>query len=229
MFPLIPGVIPFAMISGMAAIDAGLDPLTAQLYSILVFAGASQIAAAQLIAAGASAWVIIFTIWIINLRFMMYSAALSTKIPPSPIPKVLQAYILTDQAFAVCMGRFDLNMVDKAERAWFYLSSSVIMWCVWQAATAVGIVFGAVIPASWSLDFGVSLCFIAILIPALRDRPTLAAALAGGGFALLFYALPYNLGLVLASVTGIAVGYFCEQSLKKSVAAKNKVLEPDHE
>ena len=224
MFPMIPGVIPFAMISGMAAIEAGLDPLAAQLYSVFIFAGASQIASAQLIASGASVWVIIFTIWIINLRFNMYSAAISRQLPSSSVPKPLLAYILTDQAFAVCMNQFELDQVSKSDRTRFYLGTSAVMWVVWQIATGLGIVFGAVVPESWSLDFGVALCFIAILIPALRDFPAIAAALVGCACSLLLYPLPYNLGLMISSIIAIAAGYFLEEALnKKTDISEEKV------
>lgn len=211
--PIIPGLIPFAMIAGMAALDAGMHPLTAQLYSMIVFAGASQIAAAQLIAHHAEPLVIILTIWIINLRFVMYSASLSTKLPSSKIPKPLQAYVMTDQSFVICAGMFDQNQVRIEDRATFYFGSSVALWLAWQLATGLGIVFGSVIPASWSLDFGVWLCFIAIMIPGLRDFPAVIAALVGGSLGLALHGLPFNLGLVAGSVAGITTGYFCEKRL----------------
>ena len=212
-FPLVPGVIPFAMISGMSALEAGLDPVMAQLSSMIIFAGASQVAAMQLISSHASALVIILTIWIINLRFMMYSAALANRMPPSRAPSSLLAYILTDQSFAISISRFELNQIRPEGRVMFYLGSSVTIWLVWQLATGLGIMFGAVIPSSWSLDFGVSLCFIAILIPAIKDFPALLAAVTGGCCALLFADLPYNLGLIISSVIGITLGYLASQRL----------------
>ncbi|WP_281648418.1 AzlC family ABC transporter permease [Parendozoicomonas sp. Alg238-R29] len=221
MLPVTPGIIPFAMISGMAALDAGMSPLTAQLYSVFVFAGASQIAAAQLITSHAEPLVIILTIWIINLRFVMYSASMSSKLPPSSIPKALQAYVMTDQSFAICAGMFDQNQVPYENRAMFYLGSSVIMWLIWQMATGVGIAFGSIIPTSWSLDFGVWLCFIAIMIPGLKDFPAIIAALVGGSLALALHGLPFNLGLVIASVVGIACGYLTEKKLSSNLPVKS--------
>jgi predicted branched-subunit amino acid permease len=64
----------------------------------------------------------------------------------------------------------------------------------------VGILLGALVPQSWSLDFTLALTFIALLVPLLRDRPSLAAALSAGLTALLFYGLPYRLGLILAAL-----------------------------
>jgi len=70
---------------------------------------------------------------------------------------------------------------------------------------------GAVIPAWWSLDFTIALTFIALAMPAIRDRPALVAALVAGGMAILAYALPFKLGLVLASLVGIGAGMFSER------------------
>ena len=209
--PLIPGLVPFGMIAGMAAIDAGMPALTAQLYSMAIFAGASQIAAAQLIANHAEPLVIVLTIWVINLRFIMYSASMSNKLPKSHIPRALEAYVMTDQSFSVCAGFFDQNKVTYENRPAFYLGSSLVMWISWQIATGAGIVFGAVIPDSWSLDFGMSLCFIAIIIPALKDFPAFIAAVVGGSLALALRSMPFNLGLIISAITGIAAGYLVER------------------
>ena len=47
----------------------------------------------------------------------------------------------------------------------------------WQAAVVAGVVAGASVPAAWSLDFAVVLSFIALLVPAVRTRADLAAAI----------------------------------------------------
>jgi len=63
-----------------------------------------------------------------------------------------------------------------------------------------------VIPSSWSLDFTLALMFIALVIPAIKDYPTAAAALAAGVTAVAAYQLPYQLGLLAAALVGILVG-----------------------
>ena len=86
------------------------------------------------------------------------------------------------------------------------------MWLTWQLSTGIGIAFGAIIPSNWSLDFGVSLCFIAILIP-LKKSPSIIAATIGGSSALLLNFLPYNPGLIIGATTGILAGYFSHTRL----------------
>ena len=77
-------------------------------------------------------------------------------------------------------------------------------------STALGIFLGTAIPASWSLDFALPLTFIAMVVPVLKNRPAIAAAVSAGVVALLAYALPYKLGLILAALVGIAIGTFLE-------------------
>jgi predicted branched-subunit amino acid permease len=76
----------------------------------------------------------------------------------------------------------------------------------WIVLTLIGATVGQRLPESWSLDFAVPLCFLALLIPAIRNRPTLLAALIGGLGATLFAFLPYNLGLFVGALLGITAG-----------------------
>jgi 4-azaleucine resistance transporter AzlC len=205
------GVAPFSMISGIAAVENGLLPIHGIGMSIIVFAGAAQLAGLQLIGAGAPAIVSILTAWMINLRFMLYSASLSPHFKDrSTRWKALLAYLLTDQAYAVSIIEFE-NRKDKPGKHWFYFGAAVGLWLTWQVGTALGVFLGTQVPDSWSLDFAIPLTFIALVVPALRDRPALVAGLLAGLIASLGAGLPYNLGLPLAVVTGIGVGMLLER------------------
>ena len=84
------------------------------------------------------------------------------------------------------------------------------LYVTWQIAVVIGVVAGAQVPASWSLDFAVVLSFIALLVPAVRTRADLAAAVVAAAVALWVAGLPYRLALVVASIAGIATGLFIE-------------------
>jgi predicted branched-subunit amino acid permease len=88
----------------------------------------------------------------------------------------------------------------------------VTLWVTWQISTLIGVVLGAQVPDSWALDFTLALTFIALLIPVLKDRPAILAALAAGAVALLAHDLPYNLGLIAAVLVGIGVGVGAERT-----------------
>jgi predicted branched-subunit amino acid permease len=84
------------------------------------------------------------------------------------------------------------------------------LYVSWQAAVLAGIALGASVPAAWSLDFAVVLSFIAILVPVVKTRANLAAALVAAAIALAAAGLPYRLALVVASIAGIAAGLAAE-------------------
>lgn len=208
--PILLGVMPFAMISGAAAISIGLTPFEAVGMSFIIFAGASQLVVIQLISTG-SPWVImLLTAWVINLRFTMYSATLAPYLQRLPTwQKAPLAYMLSDQAFGVSMGRFITD--ESVSRRWFYFGAALTIWVTWQVSAVTGALLGKLIPASWGFDFAFPLSFMALLFGALRDRPAVIAALAGGMVAVLAKGLPYNLGLALASLLGIAAGCLAER------------------
>jgi predicted branched-subunit amino acid permease len=85
------------------------------------------------------------------------------------------------------------------------------LWTTWQLSTAAGIYLGASVPASWSLDFTLALTFIALVVPAIRDRASLGAALAAGLVAVALFNLPLKSGLLAASLIGILVGLLLEE------------------
>ena len=217
--PILIGVIPFAMISGVAAVSVGLTFFEAMGMSVVVFAGASQLAVFQLMSVG-SPWIImVLTAWIINLRFTMYSATLAPHLQKlSNWRKALLAYMLSDQAFGVSMSRF-VSAEDKIDHRWYYFGTALTIWVTWQISALIGALLGPLVPASWGFDFAFPLSFMALMFTALRDRPTVIAALAGGFVAVLAKGLPYNLGLVLAISIGIAAGYWVENLKKQEAAA----------
>lgn len=211
--PILIGVIPFAMISGVAAVSVGLTLFETMGMSVLVFAGASQLVVFQLMSTG-SPWIImVLTAWVVNVRFMMYSATLAPYLQKlSTWRKALLAYMLSDQAFGVSLSHFVMTK-QEVDHRWFYFGSALLIWVAWQISTIVGALLGSMIPASWGFDFAFPLSFMALMFTALHDRPTVVAALTGGIIAVLAKGLPYNIGLVLATFLGIAAGYLVE-SLK---------------
>ena len=119
------------------------------------------------------------------------------------------AYMLTDQAFAVSVIRFRRDG-DRVNRAAYFFGATGVQWLTWQVSTAVGVFLGARVPEVWALDFAIPLTFMALLVPAITDRATLLAALAASITAVLARPLPYNGGLLVAAVIGIAVGMIVE-------------------
>lgn len=211
-FPLLIGVFPFGMIYGALALNAGLSTAASQLMSSIVFAGSSQFVAAQLVHDAAPGFVILLTIAVVNLRHMLYSASLAPYLKNLSLKwKALLSYLLTDEAYAPSILKYEADGVTPFSH-WFLLGAGFSLWFIWQVSTALGIFLGAAIPKEWPLDFALPLTFIAMVVPALKNRPLIAAAISAGLVALLAFSLPFKLGLILAALTGIVVGTVMESA-----------------
>lgn len=210
--PIAIGVIPFGLIFGVLASNAGLPPLLAWSTSQIVFAGSAQFLAIPLLAAGTPAVVLIATTFIINLRHMLYSATLSPDAEHlSPHWKWLLAYLLTDEAFAPTAVHYADRFVSLEHKHWFWLGSGLTLWLTWQIFTGLGIFLGSQLPTDLGLEFTLALTFIGIVVPTLVNRPMWGAAVSAGIVAILTAELPYKLGLMAAAFIGITVGLILEQ------------------
>jgi predicted branched-subunit amino acid permease len=213
--PVLVGTIPFGFVTGVAAVSAGMTPLEGIALSVLSFSGIAQLVASQLVAVQAPVLVTIAAAAVVSLRFLMYSAALSPHLAHLDKRwRLLLSYVMTDQSFAMGVRRFS-EPGDIRHRHWHFLGSALTLYFSWQAAVVFGVLAGASVPAGWSLDFAVVLCFIALLVPAVKTRADLAAAIIAAAIALAFLGLPYRLALVVASIFGIAAGLAIERAHQK--------------
>lgn len=217
--PIIVGTMPFGFIFGVLAVSAGIPPWLAFGMSSIVFAGSAQFVGAQLIGGGAPALVIWATTLIINARHLLYSAALAPHTQRlGHAWRLLLAYLLTDEAYIVTALHYEAHGPSRW-RHYFWLGSGLTLWSSWQLATAIGVLFGAQVPAGWSLDFTLALTFIGMLVPIARSRPMAGAALAAALVSVLADPLPYNLGLLLAAASGILSGLLLSRGSGSGVAA----------
>lgn len=208
--PLLLGVIPFGLVAGIAAVNAGLGLQHAIGFSVIVFAGASQLAAIELLGENSPLAVVVVTAVVINLRMTMYSASIAPHLrDQSARWKALMAYVLTDQAYALSIARYRGSA--DVDRRWYYLAVAFTLWVVWQVTTIAGVLLGSGVPDAWGLEFAVPLVFLALLVPAMEDRPTIVAGLAGGAIAVIAGGLPLNLGLLVGATVGIASGVLVER------------------
>ncbi|KAF0282512.1 AzlC family ABC transporter permease [Spiribacter roseus] len=208
--PMVAAIVPFGVTAGVAGLDAGLGAALTLGMSLIVFAGASQLASIQLIDAGAAAPLVVLTALIINLRMLMYSAHLAPHFRHVGAgSRSLMAYILTDQAYALTISRV-MTRGGVRFNHWFYFGVALPLWGVWQLATAFGYWAGTAMPPAWELGFIVPLIFLALLVMSISSRPGVIAALVAGSLSVLGRDLPAGLGLTLASLAGIVAGVVAE-------------------
>jgi len=211
--PMLVGAAPFGVIFGTLAIATGIPAWATLALSALVFAGSSQFVAVSLIGSGAALPVIWLTTFVVNLRHALYSATLLPYARHLPARwRWSLAFWLTDETFAVVEHRLSEHGDDMAG-AWYWLGAALAMYGNWQLWTLVGVLFGQAVPdiGAWGLDFAMLATFIGIVVPMLRGRPQVAAALVAGAVALACHGLPYQLGLMVAAASGILVGVCLER------------------
>jgi len=212
----------FGVLYGALAL-AVLPPEVAMGMSSIVFAGSAQMIGLQLFASATPGVIIILATLVVNLRHLLYGASLAPYLKHLPARwKWLLAYLLTDEAYAVAIMRYNRPDIQEQGAAgtnahWYTFGAGLGLWVSWQITTAIGIlsVSQVSIPPEWGLDFAFPLTFIALLVPTLSDRAGWIAALAAGVIGLLLAGMPLKLGLIAAALIGIVAGVAAERWLTK--------------
>ena len=199
--PVSVGIIPWALVTGLAMVGAGFTVVQAMGMSLIVFGATAQLGTLPLIVA---------TALVVNLRFVIFSAALARPLSGGTLAqRWLCGYALTDGVFATTLEHLR-SEPDPQRRLGFYLAPS--LWCalVWQTSTLVGVLAAGSIPRNWSLEFMASIALLVLLVPMSKVRPMLLAMLTGGALAVLLRGMPLRLGVMVAILGGIAAGFAAE-------------------
>lgn len=209
--PIISGIIPFGAVMGSAFAEVNLTFWQAILMNTSVYAGAAQLAAVDLMKVNAAVFVVVITGLIINLRFLLYSAAMASYLKEaSPLVKFLCAYTLTDQSYAAMTGNHD-KYTTNAEATQFYLGTAACMFITWQGSVIAGYVFGNFAPASLSLDYAIPLSFVALLAPSIKNKHHMIVAIFSSVVSLLLFNLPFKTGLMVTALLSIGLAWILIQ------------------
>ncbi len=220
--PLQIGIFPFGLVYGVLGVESGMSVLETCLLSVILFGGASQIVFTQLLASTTPAGVIIATVSTINLRHLLYGLSIGGYFRSLPLRwRVLLAYLLTDEAYAMSIARFR-GMPASPFMHYHLLGTGLLLFIVWQLSTICGAFLGAAVPESLQLGFAVPLSFIAILAPIIKRRAEIIAAFSAGATALLLHDMAWNLWLICAATVGILFGWAFSYFDKKSLTGKDK-------
>lgn len=218
--PVLLAVAPFGFIFGTVATEAGLSALQTMAYTTIVIAGASQLAALQVLVDGAPVAIAILTGAVVNMRMAMYSASIAAHWQSvGMLWRVPAAWFLHDQAFALSMARYQARPDEPvADKLGYYFGVGLTTSCVWIIATALGILLGAQIPPAWGLDFAVPATFLAVCAPMIRGTANVVAAAVAAVMAVLLFWVPSGFGLMIASIIGIAAGMAVSRTLRRGEA-----------
>ena len=192
--PICLGYLAVSFAIGIAAHDAHMSAFQAGIMSLGMLASAGEAAAITLLAAGASAFEMITTTIIVNLRYFLMGCALSQKVDEK-IPlrhRFFLSYCITDEIFAVC------SSVEGMLEPVYAYGMTCISAAGWTAGTVLGVIMGSVLPAPLVASLSVALygMFLAVIIPASRKDSFIGMmVLLSMGCSLLFSVLPVLRGI----------------------------------
>ena len=215
-----PGIFAWGLVSGMAMVKSGLTLWQASGMSFFVFAGSAQLAALPLIAAGAPVWVVFVTAMVVNLRFVIFAAAVGPHFAHLKwYQRLWYGYFNADIAMGFFPQRFPIEtMHQPAGKLGYYTGICYANWCVWQTSAVIGILLASQIPESWGVGFAGTLALLAVLIPMTINRAALGGVIVAGIVAVAAAGFPYRLGLLIGVIAGMIVAMLIDTRTEKAGA-----------
>jgi len=210
---------PFAALFGAVAIDNGLTVPEAVLMSASVYAGASQLVGIELFGHNVPAWLILLSVFAVNFRHILYSAAVARHIEHfTPLQKFFSFYLLTDPQFAETVRRGESG--ETVRPSW-YLGFGLIIYVTWVSLTFVGAHFGKMMgdPKALALDVVLPVYFLGMVM-GFRKRdgflPVVLAAVIGSVAAYHFVGSPWHVSL--GALAGIVVAALLPPDLAAEIS-----------
>jgi 4-azaleucine resistance transporter AzlC len=212
--PLMIPVVPFGIIYGVIGVEIGFSPMEVFAMSFVIFAGSSQIAFAQLFAAGASPLVMISSVAVINSRHILYGAVLAEYLGKLRLTwKILLSYLMADQAFSVSSAYFKKNVKNKNTH-FHMLGSGLTLWSLWQLSTLIGIVLGNIVPAQLGLEFAIPLTFFSLILSELRKLDHVIIILISGICSVLTYDFPFKIYIIFSAIFSLIISIMINKKFK---------------
>lgn len=196
----------WGLVTGVAMAKLPLSLTEIVGMSLLVFAGSAQLAVIPLITGGFPLWTIFLTAAIVNIRFVIFSAAIQPYFKQYSLPvRGLLGYLNGDISQVLFMKHFPEAKANPNSLP-FYLGMSVVNLVVWHGSSLVGIYCASLVPNNWGLSFAGNLALVAVVIPLLDTRSSLCAGAAASAIAIATIGAPYRLNLVFSVITAVALG-----------------------
>jgi 4-azaleucine resistance transporter AzlC len=176
--PLAVAVAAFGMSFGVLARAAGMDRLAAVAMSATTFAGSAQFAAASILGAGGGLAAAVAAAVLLNLRYGPIGLSVAPALLGSRWRRLAEAQLVVDESWAISRRE---HGVDRQ----LLLGAGLVLWGTWVAGTVAGVLAGNLVanPEQLGLDAAFPALFLALVVPQLRTRSHLAAALVGAGLA----------------------------------------------
>jgi len=205
--PMVVAVVPFGLAIGAAIGPSALPDAAGWSGAPLILAGSAQLTALNMLDGGAAPVLAVLAAVAVNARLLVFGAGAARWFGSLPVRRrLLLAFPLIDQLYAVCEARFARGDLDVRGRQAFYAAAAAVLAASWMAAQAVGLAAGAAVPAGAGLDLAAPLAFAGLLARMSWSGPALAAGATAAGVASVGVGLPFHSSVLAAIAAGVAVG-----------------------
>ena len=197
-------LIPFGLVFGVTASEAGLTLLQSIGYSLLVFTGSAQFAAVEVLGDGGTVAAAVLSGLLLNLRSLAFGVVMAPAMVGSRLRRAAESQLMIDESVAVATAQTDLRW-----RHYGYLAGGLAVFAMWNVTTIVG--FSVVSSAGdvvedWGLDVAGPAAFLALLWPRLARRDQQATALVGAAIALTLVPITPAGVPIIAGALGVVAG-----------------------
>lgn len=168
--PVTLSTLPFAALFGAVAAAHGQTVLEAALTSATIFAGASQLVGIELFGHDVPAWLIVLSVFAVNFRHVLYSAAIGPYFRKlSGLQKAMAFFFMTDPQFSETVKHSENG--KTVSFAW-YMGFALTIYVPWVGFSAIGAVFSSMVgdPKSLGLDVLLPVYFMGSVL-GFRRRP----------------------------------------------------------
>lgn len=202
MLPLCLAVIPWGILAGSMAIQAGLTVWQSIGMSAIVFAGAAQLVTLGLLMSGASILTIIISVFFITSQHFIYGLTLREFVSSLAIKyRIPIGFLLTDELFALSVSQRTKNGLSVS----YLLGAGFAFYIGWVLFSTIGIVLATSVPdlEKYHLDFSIIATFITIVVPMIKSISTLLGVLFSLAFSMMFAYLGIEGGVIIAGCSGM--------------------------
>ncbi len=218
--PLSIAVLPWGILAGSMAINAGLTFAQAFSMSAVIFAGAAQLVSLGLVMSNASFLTIVITVFFLTSQHLIYALNFRKEVSQYKLKqRLIIGFLLTDELFAV-------GMAENKQRTFAYLfGAGLCFYLAWCLFSLMGIVLAQSIPnlESLHLDFSIVAVFILIIVPMIKNKASLVGVLCTLLFACIFKYFHFEGGLVLSGM----IGMFCAMCFARYVNRQSRTSEQE--
>jgi 4-azaleucine resistance transporter AzlC len=187
----------FGVSFGLLARTAGMGRVAPIVMSATTFAGSAQFAVVSILHAGGTVAAAVLAAVLLNVRYAPISISVADLFAGSaPVKRLVQSQLIVDESWAIAArggGRFERSVL---------LGAGLLLYPCWVGGTALGVLGGGFLgdPERLGLDAAFPALFLALLLPQLDGRRTVAAALAAAALSLaLVPVTPAGIPIVAAS------------------------------